>query len=256
VAVGREIARHCHTVRVKVEPVSPTAPRRVAVAAMRQDWRDVVFLHWEVSTEDARRYLPAGVEPDRFEGRTFVGLIGLRIRVAVLAAVPVPYLGEFPEVNVRLYSVDRAGRRGIVFCSLDAGRLVPTLLARTGYRLPYMWWAGAAIRAGDEMAYAGRRRWPDGHPSTRFAVRVGEPLTHPTTFEHFLTARWALHWSWLGRTVWSAAAHQTWPLHRAELLACADELIAAAGLPAPTAQPVSVLWSPGVSARIGPPQPL
>jgi uncharacterized protein len=56
--------------------------------------------------------------------------------------------------------------------------------------------------------------------------------------------------------MWAAAAHQPWPLHRADLLDCADELVAAAGLPVPTGPPVSVLWSPGVSARIGPPRPL
>jgi uncharacterized protein len=169
---------------VRAEPLSATPPRRVALALMRQDWRDVVCLHWEVPTDEVRRFMPTGVEPDQFEGRTFVGLIGLEIRVAALDAVPIPYLGDFPEINVRLYSVDRTGRRGIVFRSLDAGRLAPTLLARAGYRLPYMWWAGGANRTGDVVTYAGQRRWPDGQPRTRFAVRVGEPITRPTEFEH------------------------------------------------------------------------
>lgn len=223
---------------------------------MRQDWSDVIFLHWEVSPDDAARFLPDGVEPDLFGGRTYVGLIGLGICVALLDAVRVPYFGVFPEINVRLYSVDRHGRRGIVFRSLDAGRLAPTVVARGAYQLPYKWWAGELTRAGDDVSYAGRRLWPDGGSTTRFAVRVGRPLTQPTELDHFLTARWTLHWSWCGRTLWCPATHEPWPLHEAELLDCADELVGAAGLPAPAGPPVSVLYAPRVSARIGLPHPL
>jgi uncharacterized protein YqjF (DUF2071 family) len=237
-----------------VEPISATPPRPVRLVTMRQDWRDVVFLHWEIPLDEARRHLPAGVEPDVFEGRTFVGLIGLGIRVALPGKLPLPYVGAFPEINVRLYSVDRAGRRGIVFCSLDAGRLLPTLVARAGYRLPYMWWAGRSSRRDGVLSYDGHRRWPHGGAATRFAVRTGSALTSPTSFDHFLTARWSLHWSAFGRSLWCAAEHQPWPLHSAELLSWSDELVAAAGLPASLGPPVSVLWSPGVSATIGPPR--
>jgi len=45
-------------------------------------------------------------------------------------------------------------------------------------------------------------------------------------------------------------------LHRAELLELDDSLITAAGLPAMTGPPVSVLYSPGVSVTFGGPSPL
>ena len=38
--------------------------------------------------------------------------------------------GSFLETNVRLYSVDEHGRRGVVFRSLEADRLLPVLTAR------------------------------------------------------------------------------------------------------------------------------
>jgi hypothetical protein len=245
----------CETRCVPVEPISATPPRPVRLVTMRQDWTDVVFLHWEIPVDEARRHMPAGVEPDLFEGRTFVGLVGLGIDVALLGALPLPRVGAFPEINVRLYSVDQAGRRGIVFCSLDAGRLLPSLVARGAYRLPYMWWAGRRTRTTQRVAYEGRRRWPGGGPSTRFAVDIQRAVTRASRFEHFLTARWTLHWSWFGNSLWCAAEHQPWPLHQAELAYCSDDLVAAAGLSAGGA-PVSVLWSPGVRARIGPPKRL
>lgn len=238
------------------EPVTPAPPRPIRLVTMRQDWLDVVFLHWEIDPAEARRFLPDGVEPDLIDGRTYVGLIGLRIRVWLLGVVPLPYVGVFPEVNVRLYGVDAEGRRGIVFCSLDAGRLAPTVVARAGYRLPYFWWAGSAARTADVVTYEGRRRWPDGGAPTRFAVRVGAPVAQPTALDHFLTARWALQWSALGRTLWCPAAHQPWPLHHAEVVECTDGLMVADGLSPQLGPPVSALYAPAVSARISAPRPI
>jgi len=43
------------------------------------------------------------------------------------------------ETNVRLYSVDGTGRRGVVFLSLDANRLVVIATGRTVFGLPYRW---------------------------------------------------------------------------------------------------------------------
>jgi uncharacterized protein YqjF (DUF2071 family) len=85
---------------------------------------------------------------------------------------------------------------------------------------------------------------------------VGPVLTRPTSLDHFLTARWLLHWSMFGRTMWCAVEHEPWPLHHAELVECSDDLVSVAGVATSSVGPVSVLWSPGVSARIGPPRPL
>ncbi|MGQ0573304.1 MAG: DUF2071 domain-containing protein [Pseudonocardia sp.] len=49
----------------------------------------------------------------------------------------VPWLGTFLETNVRLYSVDATGRRGIVFLSLDADRAAVVAGARAVFGLPY-----------------------------------------------------------------------------------------------------------------------
>ena len=51
----------------------------------------------------------------------------------------VPWLGTFPETNVRLYSIDSRGRRGVVFRSLEASRLAVVLGARAVFSLPYQW---------------------------------------------------------------------------------------------------------------------
>jgi uncharacterized protein YqjF (DUF2071 family) len=237
------------------EPISPEPPSDIGRTLLTQSWLDLAFVHWEVDPDRVVSLLPAGSSPDLLDGRTYVGLIAFRMhRVGWLGLPGVPYFGTFPETNVRLYSVDEHGRRGVVFRSLDASRLLPVVIARTAFRLPYLWARMSIRRDRDVLTYASRRRWPGPRgASSRLSVRIGELITEPTELEHFVTARWGLHNDWFGRELYLPNAHPRWPLHRAELLTCDDELVQAAGLECPTAAPISVLYSPGVPVRFGPP---
>jgi uncharacterized protein YqjF (DUF2071 family) len=234
------------------EPITPHAPRPVRRALLAQQWREVTFLHWPVAPEIVRPHLPPGVEPDTMDGVTYVGLVAFRMWHTSLGHGPVlPYLGTFPETNVRLYSVDGDGRRGVAFLSLDASRLLPVLAGRLSLGLRYRWSGMRLRRHGQRVRYTCRRRGP----RTRSLIDVspGPPIAEPAPLEHFLTARWGLHTARLGRTLYLPTDHPPWPLHRAVLDDLDDDLVAAAGLPRPTSEPVSVLYSPGVPVRFGPP---
>ncbi|GAA2138953.1 YqjF family protein [Glycomyces algeriensis] len=237
------------------EPVTPEPRAAITRPLLTQSWLDLAFLHWEVPVASVARLLPAGTVPDTFEGATYVGLVPFRMyRVGWFGLPGIPYLGTFPETNVRLYSVDRHGRRGVVFRSLDASRLIPVLAARIGFRLPYVWSRMNLRTSGDTRTYTSARRRPGPRDArSRITVRAGRPLTDPTPLEHFLTARWGLHHTVAGRLRYLPNAHPRWPLHRAELLECDENLLAAAGLPV-TGAPMSVLWSPGVAVRFGRPE--
>ncbi|MFJ9561266.1 YqjF family protein [Streptomyces fuscichromogenes] len=232
------------------EPVTPTTPRPVRWPTMVQGWHQLTFLHWPAEPELVAGLLPAGIRPDTLDGVTYVGLVPFLMRGTGFGPGPgLPYLGTFCETNVRLYSVDEHGRRGVVFRSLDATRLLPVLAGRLGFRLPYVWSAMRLRREGDVITYSCRRRRPAA--TSRAVVRIGPPISEPSPLEHFLTARWGLHVTWHGRTAHLPNEHPTWPLHRAELLSLEDGLVAAAGLETPTGPPVSALWSPGVRVRFG-----
>ncbi|MGI5447962.1 YqjF family protein [Streptomyces sp. CA-243310] len=237
------------------EPIRSEPPFSLPRALLTQSWLDLAFLHWPVDPADVAPLLPPGTVPDTLDGVTYVGLIAFRMdRVGWLGLPGVPYLGSFPETNVRLYSVDAQGRRGVVFRSLDASRLVSVAVARTVFRLPYQWSRMSLDRTGDVVTYTGVRRWPGPRGAhSRIAVRVADPIDEPTELEHFLTARWCLHNDFPGGPLHLPNTHPRWPLYRAELLECREDLIAAAGLPAPAGDPVSVLYSPGVPVRFGRP---
>ena len=239
-----------------VEPVTPTTPRPVRRSLLVQRWEDLAFLHWAVEPAVVAPFLPSGTVPDSLDGVTYVGLIAFRmVGVGFLRGPGVPYFGTFCETNVRLYSVDPSGRRGVVFLSLDAERLLPVLIARVGLSLPYTWSRMRFSRSGDVLRYTARRRWPHLSPApvSETSVRVGPAIASPTPLEHFLTARWALHTHAWGRTLHMPNDHPQWPLHQAELLTLDDGLVAATGLPAFTRPPDSVLYSPGVAVTFGAP---
>ncbi|MFD7446152.1 YqjF family protein [Streptomyces sp. NPDC059909] len=243
-----------HT-NIAPEPIAPEPPGSTGSPLLTQSWLDLAFLHWAVDPADVAPLLPAGTMPDTLDDASYVGLVAFRMhRVGWFRLPGIPYLGTFPETNVRLYSVDAQGRRGVVFRSLDASRLIPVTVARTAFRLPYLWSRMAIAHHDDTITYTSTRRWPGPRGAhCRITVKVGESVTDPTELEHFLTARWGMHNAFFGRQLYLPNTHPRWPLHRAQLLECDEDLIVAAGLPAPTGDPVSVLYSPGVPVRFGRP---
>ena len=213
---------------MRIEDVTAETVRPVHRPMLVQRWRDLAFLHWPAAPAVVAPLLPPGTEPDTFDGITYVGLIGFRmLGLGILRGPGIPYLGTFCETNVRLYSVDGQGRRGVVFRSLDASRLLPVLAAQASLRLPYKWSRMRLRRDGDVFMYTNRRLWP-GKATSAFAIRAGRRI-EPTPLEHFLTARWGLHTRGWGRTLYVPNDHPRWPLHRASLLSLDDQLVTAAG---------------------------
>lgn len=242
-----------------VEDVTTTSPRLLRYTILTQRWRTLTFLHWPVEPARVAPLLPAGTRPDIHDGSTWVGLIGFEMVGLGFGRLPgVPYFGTFPETNVRLYSVDGAGRRGVVFRSLDITRLMTAAISRTFPPVPYMW-SAMDRPSGPTPTYTARRRWPGPAGTTsRFSVRPGAVIADPSPLEVFLTARWGLHTTSLtGHLRYLPNSHESWPLRRAELLELDDGprgLVAAAGLPGVTDDPpASVLYSDGVAVRFGPP---
>ena len=237
-----------------VEPVTASPPHEVHRPVFTQHWGDLAYVHWPVDPDLVAPLLPAGTVPDTIDGRTWVGLVPFTMTaVRILGTPALPWLSGFLETNVRLYAVDSSGRRGVVFRSLEAARLLPVLAARATYHLPYTWARMSVSRSGQVRSWESTRRWPERGVSSTLALQVGERLV-PDDLAHFLSARWGLFSTFYGgRTVWAPVAHEPWQLYDATLLELSDELVEAAGLPAPQGEP-HVMWSPGVSVRIGRPR--
>ncbi|WP_139981988.1 YqjF family protein [Nocardioides litoris] len=245
--------------------LDPQGPPLDGPAWTHQHWRDLTYLHWRVDPDRVAPLLPRGTRPDVHDGATWVGLIPFTLAEGALGGrTPgVPYLGTFLETNVRLYSIDDDGRRGVVFRSLETERLAMVAAANAALRVPYKWadmdrvpgrdTALPADPTGTTITYRTRRRAP-GRPSSEVVVEVGAPIADPDPLQHFLSARFGAHTRAWGRTLWVPNTHSPWPLREARLLRLHDELVAAAGLPGVArSRPESVLFSTGVHTWFGPP---
>ena len=231
------------------EPVSADGPELDGPRPLRQQWRDVAFLHWAVDPSAVSPLLPPGVHPDLHDGRTYLGLVAFRMVDVGFARGPA--LPAFPETNVRLYSVDDAGRRGVVFVSLDADQPILAAAGRIAVRvaLPLDPDGAAPVRLGPDLP----RPPPRDRRRSRLVVRAGDAMVGGP-LEHFLTARWGLHVRHLGRTWFLPNTHQRWPLHEAELIALGrpvDRPASAdrAGRPGPGPRRVQ----PGCAGSVRPP---
>jgi uncharacterized protein len=251
-----------------VEPIGP-APALRGPVLMQQSWRDLTFLHWAVAPERVAPLLPPGVVPDVIGGVTHVGLIPFRMVGAGLGRGPgVPWAGTFLETNVRLYTVDGTGRRGIAFRTLECSRLLVVAGARASFGLPYRWsrmafgarpapaagaGTGAPDAEGRQVAYLTRGRGRRAHLRSRAVVEVGGALPpEDVGLARFLSARWGLHEQHLRRTWYVPNTHEEWPLRAARVLALEDDLVADAGFPELAGRPPDhVAFSAGVVTRFG-----
>ena len=235
-----------------LDPIARDAPLLGGRSVASQRWSDLAFLHWRVDADRVAPLLPPGVRPDVFDGTSWVGLIPFRLdRATLFGGPPMPYVGDFVEVNVRLYGVDDDGRRGVVFLTLEASRLAAVLAARAAFGLPYRWARTRLVEEGGVVTATSRRH--GGGPASLVRVRLRDPIV-ASPLDDFLTARWGMFTRRRGRTVFLRNEHAAWELRAAELLELDDQLMAACGLPGLAERPPeSVLFSRGVVTRFAAP---
>jgi uncharacterized protein len=234
-----------------IEPIRQVAPELTGRAVASQRWSKLAFLHWRVPATALADLMPDGVRPDEHDGSSWVGLIAFYLdRATLFGSPPIPYLGSFAEINVRLYGVDEQGRRGVIFCSLEASRLASVLAARAAFSIPYFWAKTELVESVDTVEYTSNRIVGDGE--FRMTLRPGStPVVDDPTAD-FLTARWGLFARRFGRTIFLPNHHEPWPLVEAELLSLDDTLLERAGIPGISSRPPdSVLYSEGVTTWFG-----
>jgi uncharacterized protein len=227
----------------------PPLPRPVLA---RQRWGDLTFVHWPVHPESVADMYPPGTRPDVFaDGMTYVALVPFAMSgLGLGTAPPIPYFGAFLETDIWLYSVDDAGRHGVLMRSIETARLAVVPFTRiVGF--PFTWARMRMTRSGDRVTYHSVRRWPRRRLRCRLTISVGE-VVEPTPLEVWLTARWGAHVRTPRRTWWIPDEHEPWPLRAAEIIDLDDDLLDASGV-RPAGTCLRALFSPGVRSHFGRP---
>lgn len=105
------------------------------------EWRHLVMLSYEVDPGLLVKFVPAGTELDRWNGRVLASLVGFRFLKTKVWGVPIPFHRNFDEVNLRFYVRRREGnelRRGVVFIREIVPRWAIAAVARTLYNENYV----------------------------------------------------------------------------------------------------------------------
>jgi uncharacterized protein len=213
---------------------------------MRQTWRRLTFLHWPYAPDLVRPFIPPGLTLDTFDNTAWIGLVPFEI-------YGTPGIPHFPETNLRTYVVGPDGSPAVWFFSLEAARLAAVAGARIGYHLPYFWAKMSVTAENGAIHYQSRRHWPhDSHAFTEIEVQPGEPFAanELSARDHFLTARYRLYTSALGRLHYAQIEHSPWPLARARVIKLHQTLFENAGLPPPTGAPL-VHYAGELAVKIG-----
>ena len=221
---------------------------------MRQKWRELLFLHWEIPAPVLQAGLPPGLSVDTFEGKAYVGLVPFTMRdVRPVWAPALPWLSHFHEINVRTYVHAGGDHPGVWFHSLDAANPVAVWLARTIWKLPYF---AAAMRLsveGDGVRRYSTEREEKPSVGARLSWQPeGDPqAAAPGTLAHFLCERYYLY-AWNGKKLLRGQVHHApYPLQKAKLLHLEQTLLGESGL-AVCGPPPLIHYAEGVDVEIFP----
>ena len=221
---------------------------------MFQQWRDLLFLHWEYPVAAIQATLPEGLHVDTFAGKAYLGIVPFfmcNVRPRFLPSVP--RLSNFMELNVRTYVHDEAGVPGVWFYSLDANQPLAVKIARRFFHLPYEHAAMESSRTkSGAIRYRSLRAGSSKPTVFEYAPGAELPAASPDSLEFFLIERYRLYAYANGRLFSGAVFHQPYPLCGAEVTAWDDHLFALDGFASTGRPPDHLIMSPGVEVTIFP----
>lgn len=236
---------------VDIDRITPTQRPDQKIVGY-QTWRDLLFLHWPVSTAKVQKLLPPSLTVDTFDGTAYIGIVPFAMENVKPWWLPKAFAFNFLETNLRTY-VHHNGRPGVYFFSLEAASWLAVQAARWGWQLPYYYAGMRMDRKDDDIEYELLRH---GRHKAYFRAHytIGDKLgpSQPGTLEHFLLERYLLFTQKGRKLLCGQVHHKPYPAFLAHPREVQEELVAAAGLPATQGPPTLAHFSPGVDVDIFP----
>jgi len=147
--------------------------------------------NYAISPELLLPHLPHGVVLDTYQGNAYVSLVGFMFNNTSIFKLPVPFFGNFEEVNLRFYVKRIVGdevRRGVVFINETVPFKAVALLAKWLYKERYISIPTKHIQkqtnSGEELQYHWKKngRWN----SLMATVANASEVMGPDTIEEFI----------------------------------------------------------------------
>ncbi|WP_166462403.1 YqjF family protein [Psychrobacillus vulpis] len=181
---------------------------------MTQEWHDVLFLHWPVSPEDLRNYIPSELELDLYSNCAWIGLVSFRIKGNRPRFIPpIPGVSSFLQLNVRTY-VTYKGMSGVHFFSLDVNNPFVVKMTTVGNFLPFRQGEISLKRSNNTWRFNSCFQQPGMFSETLLCTF--EPMSNSiksNPFERWLTERYHLWTITKEHLVRVDISHSPWVLH-------------------------------------------
>ena len=86
---------------------------------LKANWENIIMANYVIDPIVLIPFLPKGVELDLFNGKCYISLVGFMFKNTKLFNIPIPFFGNFEEINLRFYvkrtEENRVTKRGVVF---------------------------------------------------------------------------------------------------------------------------------------------
>ncbi|MBT2582682.1 DUF2071 domain-containing protein [Planococcus sp. ISL-109] len=219
---------------------------------MAQTWRDLVFLHWPVSTEWLRPFIPQELEVDVFEGQAWLGVVPLVAdQTRPRFSLPIPFVRKYRELNVRTY-VRYRGRSGVFFFSLDADSLLAVKAASAGGFLPYRYARMRFVKKENRRLFLSHYAGKNGSEDFRMGYTPAAGIIEASELELWLTERYCL-WTKPDDILYRVdIEHAPWQLQNVHIEIAENSLAAFLPIDLNALQPLAH-FSAVLHARIYPP---
>ena len=182
------------------------------------EWRSLLMINYEIDPQILDPYVPAGIEPDTWNGKSYVSMVGFLFCHTKVLNLPVPFHRNFEEVNLRFYVRRKAEgktRRGVVFIKEIVPRRAIAFVARTLYGENYVALPMKHDMNGDTLLYEWRFAKRRHHMSARASGEYSLPA--PGSEEEFIAEHYWGYSAQKGRgCVEYRVEHPPWRVRRAE----------------------------------------
>ena len=188
------------------------------------EWRYLAMLNWRVDPALLEPLVPRATTLDRWQGATYLSLVGFLFRDTRVLGVPVPLHRDFEEVNLRFYvrrEVAGEVRRGVTFIREIVPRRAIATVARLAYNEPYvalpMRHAIAHQTDADAAPGIVRYEWRQRAGWSALAVEaagIAAPLVPGSESEFITEHYWGYTRQRDGGTVEYHVVHAPWRIRR------------------------------------------
>ena len=218
------------------------------ISIMKQEWHNLLFLHWPIPIASIRHRIPKQLELDTYNDSAWIGIIPFQMRkLRPSFAFSIPPISNFTEINLRTYVKDKYNRKGVWFFSLDTQNSFGNWIARTFFHLNYRYAETEFLANSDEQLTC-KFTMPDrGIPEQSFIWQLTQddfiPSKNPESLEFFLTERYRLFSYNYKKDVLltGTLSHEPYQLNRPSLIQYSTDLFFSNGIEFSNSYPQSIL---------------